>query len=369
MDWSGRDWTNLPPYRRVANRALIGHDCGEAVKRCETFRPTSRSTMQKRQLGAAGFEVSEVGLGCWQFGGDFGPIREETAMEIMAEAVDRGITFFDTADVYGGGKSESLIGRFLSQTDQQIRVATKFGRGDVYPGRYSEAALRRAVDASRRRLGVETLDLLQLHCIPIEELRRGEVFDWLRGLKQEGSITHFGASVESDEQALLCLEQEGLLSLQIIFNVFRQKPLAELLPRAAQQGVGIIVRLPLASGLLAGKFRIDSEFDETDHRQFNRDGQMFNVGETFAGIPFERGVEFADRLHAWVPDGMTMAQMAQRWILDYESVSTVITGASSGRQVADNAAVSDLPKLSDELHEKLAHFYHAEVQEQIRGPY
>jgi aryl-alcohol dehydrogenase-like predicted oxidoreductase len=325
--------------------------------------------MKRRRLGAKGFEVSEVGLGCWQLGGDFGPLSEATAMEIMAEAVRQGITFLDTANVYGDGRSESLIGRFLSQAEHDIRIATKFGRGDVFPDRYSEDALRRSAEASRERLGVETLDLLQLHCVPTEVLKRGEIFDWLRRLRDAGTIRHFGASVESDQQAMLCLGQDGLLSLQIIFNIFRQKPLDELLPRAAEQGVGLIVRLPLASGLLTGKFRTDTRFDETDHRSFNRDGQAFNVGETFAGLPFERGVELAERLQAWVPEGMTMAQLAQRWILDHEAVSTIITGASSKAQVADNAAVSTLPPLPDDLHRKLADFYHREVAEQIRGPY
>lgn len=325
--------------------------------------------MKTRQLGAAGFEVSEVGLGCWQFGGDFGPMRESTALEIMAEAAGQGITFFDTADVYGAGRSESLIGRFLSRTDQHLRVATKFGRGEVYPDGYSEAALRRAVEASRERLGVGKIDLLQLHCMPIEVLRRGEIFDWLRRLQEDGGIAHFGASVESDEQAMLCLAQEGLLSLQIIFNIFRQKPLEELLGRANEQGVGIIVRLPLASGLLSGKFREDTEFTETDHRHFNRDGQQFNVGETFAGLPFKRGVSLAESLRSLVPSGMTMAQMAQRWILDHEAVSTIITGASSQQQVTDNAAVSELPRLPEELHRRLTEFYRSEVHEHIRGPY
>jgi aryl-alcohol dehydrogenase-like predicted oxidoreductase len=257
----------------------------------------------------------------------------------------------------------------MDSIDRPVRVATKFGRGAVYPDGYCEAAMRRAVDASRQRLGVEQLDLLQLHCVPIETLRRGDVFDWLRSLQQEGAIVHFGASVESDEQAMLCLDQPGLQSLQIIFNLFRQKPLQALLPRAAEQGVGIIVRLPLASGLLAGKFRADTAFAETDHRRFNRNGEHFNVGETFAGLPFEQGVQLADRLRPLVPAGMTMGQMAQRWILDHEAVSTVITGAHSRQQVVENAAVTDLPPLPAELHRQLADFYRCEVHQHIRGPY
>jgi aryl-alcohol dehydrogenase-like predicted oxidoreductase len=325
--------------------------------------------MKTRQLGRDGFSVSEIGLGCWQFGGDFGPIEDDTSLAIMRAAVENGITFFDTANVYGAGRSERLIGQFLRECGTPIRVATKFGRGDVYPDGYSLEALRRAVDEARERLGVERLDLLQLHCVPTEVLRGGEIFDWLRAVRDEGGIAHFGASVESDEEALICLEQPGLLSLQMIFNVFRQKPLHEVFPVAAERGVGIIVRLPLASGLLTGKYDRNTRFDESDHRNFNRDGQQFNVGETFAGIPFERGLELVEPIRDWVPAGMTMAQMTQRWILDQPAVSSVITGASRVAQVRDNAAVSELEPLPTELHDQLADHYREHVAAEIRGPY
>jgi aryl-alcohol dehydrogenase-like predicted oxidoreductase len=326
--------------------------------------------MNTRTLGKEGFVIGEVGLGCWQFGGDFGAMEEGTAREIMEASLACGADFFDTANVYGAGRSEEWIGKFLSGREDGVVVATKYGRGpDAYPDRYTESGLRSAIDESRLRLRVETIDLVQLHCLPRSVLQAGEVFDWLRRAQSDGLIRHFGASVETVDEGLLCLEQEGLLSLQIIFNIFRQKPAEELLPRAKERGVGIIVRLPLASGLLSGKFTAATKFTETDHRNYNRDGQFFNVGETFAGLPFAKGVELAGRLRTLLPAGMTMAQMAMRWILDHEAVSVVIPGASSVAQARENAAVSALPPLPAALHEKLTDFYRAEVRSHVRGPY
>lgn len=326
--------------------------------------------MNQRKLGKSGLRIGEVGLGCWQFGGDFGPINDQTAHEIMSAAVESGTDFFDTADVYGNGRSETWIGAFRRQTGKPSWIATKFGRGaDVYPDHYTEAALRRSTEASLKRLGIEALDLLQLHCIPTEVLQAGAVFEWLRKLKAEGKIKHFGASVETVEQALMCLEVEGCASLQIIFNLFRQKPIEALLPRARDRGVGIIVRLPLASGLLAGKFATSTRFVDTDHRAYNRDGQMFNVGETFAGLPFEKGVELAEGLKSFVPRGMTMTEMALRWILDNEAVSVIIPGASSPLQARENVRASELPPLSAELHQQLSEYYRVRVHSSIRGPY
>lgn len=328
--------------------------------------------MKTRMLGANGFEVSEVGLGCWQIGADWGQgVKREIALEILQTAAGQGVRFFDTADVYGAGRSEDLIGQFLKHHDgPEIRVATKFGRGQgIYPDGYSEDALRRGVDASRERLGVEALDLVQLHCVPTELLREGAVFDWLRALQEEGAIRHFGASVETVEEGLICLGQEGLLSLQVIFNLFRQKLVTDLFPQAEEKGVGIIVRLPLASGLLSGRYNAATTFAETDHRNYNRDGAAFNVGETFAGLPFEKGLELVEGLRGMVPEGMTLAKMAQRWILDHPAVSTIIPGASAPDQIRRNADASDLPPLSDDLHRQLADFYAAEVKQHIRGAY
>lgn len=327
--------------------------------------------MKFRALGQPGFTVSEVGLGCWQLGGDWGQdFSQQQAFSILEAALQSGVSFLDTADVYGGGKSEQLIGQFLQQTDRQVKVATKFGRsGDVFPDNYTEQALREGVEASIQRLGVESLDLVQLHCVPTEVLRDGAIFDWLRNLKQQGLIQHFGASVETVEEGLICLEQQGLLSLQVIFNLYRQKLVKELLPQAKDKGVGIIVRLPLASGLLSGKFTTDTRFHESDHRNFNQNGECFNVGETFAGLPFNKGVELTEQLKQYAPAGVSMAQLALRWILDHDAVSTIIPGASSAAQAQANTAISALPPLSDELHLALSDFYHAQVHQHIRGQY
>ena len=326
--------------------------------------------MNKRQLGKDGFSIGEIGLGCWQFGGDFGPMEEDTAISIMATAVENSVDFFDTADVYGKGRSEELIGRFLKGCSTPVTVATKFGRSDnVYPDKYTEDALRSSVEDSLKRLGKDRIDLLQLHCIPTSILRKGEIFGWLRRLRQEGIIKQFGASVETVEEGLICIEQDELLSLQVIFNFFRQKLVSELLPQARAKGIGIIVRLPLASGLLTGKYSKDTKFAETDHRNYNRDGKFFNVGETFAGLPFEAGVELTDMVKELLPENMSMSQLALRWILDNEAVSVIIPGASSPEQARGNAAISDLPPLPEELHRALSDLYTSKVDKQIRGPY
>ena len=325
--------------------------------------------MQRRQLGSDGFSVSEVGLGCWQFGGDFGPLDEAIGQAILETAVECGVDFLDTANVYGSGRSESWIGRFLQRSAAPLRVATKYGRGpDAYPDRYSLAGMRQAVQESLARLQRDRLDLLQLHCVPTEVLCRGEIFEWLRQLQREGLIEHFGASVESVEEGLICLQQPGLLSLQVIFNLFRQKLVTELFPQAAAAGVGIIVRLPLASGLLAGKWTAATRFPAEDHRNYNRDGQHFNVGETFAGIPLEVGIGLADQAQAIVGE-QPLAAAALRWILDHPAVSTIIPGASRPAQVRGNAAISDLPPLGADRHRQLAAFYQREVAQHIRGPY
>ncbi len=327
--------------------------------------------MRARPLGNVGVSVGEVGLGTWQFGGDWGDVSEEGALATMRAAFESGTTFFDTADVYGLGRSETLIGRFLKDHRCDIFVATKLGRfpDPGGPENFSLESFRRFTQASCERLGVSALDLTQLHCIPTEHLRRGDAFDWLRTLQREGLILHFGASVESMEEALLCLEQEGLSSLQIIFNVFRQKPIEALFERAKERGVAIIVRLPLASGLLSGKYTKETTFAPQDHRTYNRDGEAFNVGETFGGLPFETGVDLADQLKPMVPSSMTMAQWAVRWCLDFDAVSAVIPGARNPEQACANAAASDFPPLSEETHQTLRAFYEEQVKPHIRGPY
>lgn len=326
--------------------------------------------MRTRTLGKSDLTLSEVGLGCWQLGGDFGPIEAQTVEAIIATALEEKIDFFDTADVYGGGASESFIGQHLGNRNPKPTIATKYGRGDgAYPDGYSLTHMRDSVRRSQDRLKTDCIDLLQLHCVPTNIVRRGEIFDWLRTMQQEGHIRYFGASVETVEEGLICAEHEDLTSLQVIFNIFRQKLLDELLPKAEDRNIGIIARLPLASGLLSGKFSEKTQFAESDHRNFNRDGDAFNVGETFAGVPFDTGVTLAKQVEDQTPDGYTTAQMAMRWILDQPAVSTIIPGASSVQQVRENARVSELPPLSDELHEALYDFYQQDVQQHIRGVY
>jgi aryl-alcohol dehydrogenase-like predicted oxidoreductase len=326
--------------------------------------------MKSRNFPNPSVPVSEVGLGCWQLGGaDWGDLEDEHAFAILRAAAEAGITFLDTADVYGNGRSEELIGRFLTEISGDFFVATKLGRSGLYPDKYTEEGIRAATEASLRRLGTDCLDLTQLHCVPHAILKQGEIFEWLRKLRDEGKIRRFGASVESDEEGLTCLGQQGLSSLQVIFNIFRQKPSGDLFAEAAKRNVGIIVRLPLASGVLSGKFTATTTFGAQDHRNYNRDGAAFNVGETFAGIPYDKVVSLAEQLRPLVPTGWEMAAMAQRWILDHAAVTTVITGASKPDQVLHNAAVSDLHPLNSELHGKLRSFYDHSVAHEIRGPY
>jgi aryl-alcohol dehydrogenase-like predicted oxidoreductase len=327
--------------------------------------------MQLREFGNTGLTVPEIGLGCWQLGGGWRDDWDNgVAQQTLEHAYTAGVRFIDTADVYGDGASERSIGQFLStRRPEGLVVATKLGRAGIYPDGYTRASLRDATLRSLERLGVDALDLTQLHCVPTEVLRQGHVFDWLRELQQEGLIKRWGASVESSEEGLICLEQQGLASLQVIFNIFRQKPAEELLPRAASQGVGIIVRLPLASGLLGGKITRATTFRPDDHRHFNRDGQHFNVGETFAGLELERGIAATEAVAALVPPSMTMAQMALRWILDHPAVSVVIPGASRPDQVQANVAAASVLPLGAELHAALAKVYREQVREYIRGPY
>jgi aryl-alcohol dehydrogenase-like predicted oxidoreductase len=328
--------------------------------------------MHTRLFNNSGRSVSEIGLGCWQLGGgDWGDLPDDRAFDILQAAVDAGSNFWDTADVYGGGRSEELIGRFIKDRKPSIFVATKLGRhwepgGDA---NYTEASFRAHTEASLRKLQLETVDLTQLHCIPTEQMERGDVFEWLRKLQSEGKIRHFGASVQSMDEALICLKQDGIASLQIIFNIFRQKPITTLFDQAQAKKVALVIRLPLASGLLSGKMTKDAHFPTNDHRNYNRDGQMFNVGETFAGLPFELGVDLADALKPLVPSGLTMAQMALRWILDFPAVTVIIPGASRPDQAASNAAASGVAPLSAELHAELSAFYESRVREHIRGPY
>jgi aryl-alcohol dehydrogenase-like predicted oxidoreductase len=322
--------------------------------------------MQHRTLGKTGFSVSEIGLGCWQLGGDFGPVGDDTANAILGKARDLGVDFWDTADVYGGGQSESRIGAF--KPGREVHIATKVGRNsELFPDKYTKAKVKESLIGSLRRLKVEAIDLAQLHCVPTPVLQDGSIFGWMDDFVQEGLLRFHGASVETIEQGMMCLEHEGVSSLQIIFNLFRQDAVEELLPRAQKQNVGIIVRLPLASGLLSGKFGKDTQFTAQDHRNYNRDGQAFSVGETFSGLEFEKGVELVDDLKELNPDGWPLSQLALRWILDHPAVSTIIAGVSKPAQLDENVAAASRETLPAELHAELADWYRSKVRPHVRG--
>lgn len=318
-------------------------------------------------------KVSEIGLGTWQLGSaDWGVVNDEEAFSILQAFVDAGGNFIDTADVYGMGISERVIGKFLKTVTKEIFVATKLGRRQDgacgWPQNFTYDGMKSNMESSLKNLDVSKLFLEQLHCIPTEELRSGKVFDNFRKLKDEGLIENFGASVETSEEALICLEQEGLASLQIIFNLFRQHVTDEVFAKAKEKNVAIIVRVPLASGLLTGKFNEQTKFAEKDHRNYNANGQAFNAGETFSGIEFKEGVRLSKEIASMLPDDR-MAQWSLRWILDHPEVTTVIPGATKISQVESNVAASDLPPLSKETHQKLRKLYDSEIKEKIRGHY
>lgn len=328
--------------------------------------------MQKRILGKSGYEVSEVGFGAWQIGADWGEeVSREAANDALHAAVDAGVNFIDTADVYGGGRSERLVGEFVREREEQLFVATKMGRAtESWDAGYDEVA--RAAEASCERLGVDCLDLVQLHCIPEETLNAGHAFESLEKIKQQGLIRHYGVSVETIDEGLFCIGNSDAVSLQVIFNIFRQRVIDALLPVASENQVGIIARVPLASGLLSGRFSKGHEFGDNDHRSFNCDGQLFNVGETFAGVPFGGGVELAGRVDHLLGEecsGSTLAQKSLRWVIDHDAVTTVIPGAKNALQAAENAGVSGIVSLSGKAHADLRELYHSQIDSQVRGRY
>lgn len=317
--------------------------------------------------------ISEVGLGTWQLGSsDWGVVKEDDAFAILKAYTDGGGNFIDTADVYGMGISEQVIGRFLKTLEKEIFIATKLGRrgdaGNGWPRNFTYDVMRKHVESSLSNLGIPQLFLEQLHCIPTEELKSGSVFKHLRKLQDEELIKYWGVSVETSEEALICLEQEGLASLQIIFNLFRQHVADEVFARAKERDVALIVRVPLASGLLTGKFNEQTRFAATDHRNYNANGEAFNTGETFSGIEFKEGVRLARNIAQYLPDER-LAQWSIRWILDHPQVTTVIPGASSPSQVKSNIAAAELPPLSMDVHQQLRHIYHDQIKPLIRGHY
>lgn len=308
--------------------------------------------MKSRQFSRTPWSISEIGFGAWAIGGSWGDVAEADARAAVHAALDAGMTFIDTADVYGDGRSERIIREVLKERGgERPMVATKAGRrlpSQVVEG-YTRENLEAWIDRSLTNLGVETLDLVQLHCPPTELYYRPDIFGILDDLVAKGKIRYYGVSVEKVEEALKAIEYPNVVSVQIIYNIFRQRPADLLFREAKAKNVAIIVRVPLSSGILTGKMTKDSQFAADDHRAFNRHGEAFDMGETFSGVPFEVGLEAVERLRPLVPGGATMAQFALRWILMQEAVTVVIPGAKNKQQAEDNAAASDLPLLSDEV--------------------
>jgi aryl-alcohol dehydrogenase-like predicted oxidoreductase len=323
--------------------------------------------MDKRVLGRTGREVSVVGLGTWQLGADWGEVREEDAVAVLDAAVASGVTFFDTADVYGDGRSEQLIGRYLkNRPDADVFVATKMGRrADQLPENYSLDNFRAWNDRSRANLGVDTLDLVQLHCPPTPVYSTDAVFDALDTLVAEKRVAAYAVSVETCAEALAAIARPGVASVQIIFNPFRLKPLEEVLPAAAEAGIGVIARVPLASGLLSGKYTRETVFAADDHRTYNRHGEAFDQGETFSGVDFETGIEAAAEFAGLAPRGATPAQTALRWIVQQPGVTSVIPGARSVEQARANAAAAGLPELPPAVLDAVRDLYDRRVRGQV----
>jgi aryl-alcohol dehydrogenase-like predicted oxidoreductase len=305
--------------------------------------------MKYRKLGKTGFEISEISLGTWQVGGVWGDeFSHENADKILNSAVDAGINFIDTADVYGNGESEKAVGRFVKSCSERIYVATKCGR-QLNPHTneaYQPAVLRKFVENSLKNMGLETLDLIQLHCPPSEVYYRPEIFELFDRLKDEGKILNLGISVEKVEEALKGIEFDNVSTVQIIFNTFRQRPSKLFFEQAKKKDIGVIVRVPLASGLLTGKFSKQSTFNEGDHRNFNRNGEMFDKGETFSGIDYETGLNAVDELKELFPNQANLAPIALKWILGFDAISTIIPGASRKEQVTANVNALDFPDLN-----------------------
>ncbi|MBM3706502.1 MAG: aldo/keto reductase [Actinobacteria bacterium] len=323
--------------------------------------------MKYRTLGKTDFKISEVSLGTWQLGGKWGEkFSPSTAEEIMSKAVEKGINFFDTADVYNDGQSETAIGKFLKKAGQRIYVATKCGRKlspHVSEG-YNEENITRFIDDSIKRLDVEALDLIQLHCPPTEVYYRPEVFESLDMLKKAGKILHYGVSVEKVEEALKAIEYPGVASIQIIYNMFRPKPDEIFFSEAGKKNVGIIVRVPLASGLLTGKLKKETYFSNGDHRFFNREGKFFDRGETFSGIPYEAGLEAVEELKK-IFDAEDLTKYAVRWILDSKFVSCVIPGMSNAAQIESNIEAAEMPELSSRQTAAVKDIYDKYIKQYI----
>ena len=323
--------------------------------------------MQYRSLGRTGWNVSTVSFGAWAIGGSWGTVDEGEAMEALHRALDLGVNFFDTADVYGDGRSERLLGRLRRERGDTFHVATKAGRRLVpHSARdYDRHNLAAFVERSLANLGVEALDLLQLHCPPTPVYYMPEVFDALDGLVAAGKVRHYGVSVEKVEEGLKAIEYPAVQSVQVVFNMLRQRPAELLFGEAQRRGVGILARLPLASALLTGKLSRESTFAHDDHRHFNREGASFDRGETFAGLDFDTGLQAVEALRPLVPAGHSLAQLALRWIQMHPAVTCSIPGARRAAQVAENAAAADMPPLPEATMQAVAEVYARHARPQV----
>ena len=310
--------------------------------------------MKYRKFGSLDWNVSEVGLGCWQIGADWGNVTEDSAQEILKSSYENGVNFFDTADVYGMGRSEKFVGEFLKSVSERIYVATKAGRQinpHVAKGYYDKDLMESYVNQSLSNLNVETIDLLQMHCPPTEVYSSDNTFEMLDYLVSKGKIQNYGFSVQTVDEALECIKRPNTKSIQVIFNIFRQKPAEKLFKIAKEKKVAIIVRVPLASGLLTGKFNKDSSFAPDDHRNYNINGDAFDVGETFSGVNFNKALEAVDELKNILPEGITLSQLSLKWILMHDAVSIVIPGAKNKDHVGLNTSSSELDTISSLMTE------------------
>ncbi|MFP4430875.1 MAG: aldo/keto reductase [Spirochaetaceae bacterium] len=323
--------------------------------------------MNYRNFGRTGWKVSEIGFGAWAIGGSWGTVSEEDAVAALHAAIDDGVNFIDTADVYGDGRSERIIGRVVKERPEEIHVATKLGRRlspHVAEG-YTPEAMEGFIDRSLGNLNVDTLDLVQLHCPPTQVYYQPEVFDALERFVAKGKVRHYGVSVEKVEEAIKATEYPGVKSVQIVFNMFRRRPAELFFQLATEREVAILTRVPLASGLLTGKMTRDSRFPKDDHRSFNIDGSAFDRGETFAGVDFETGLEAVERLRELVPEGVSMAQFALRWVLSFPAVSAAIPGAKNPEQAHGNAEASGLPALSKDTMDRIGRIYDEHIRPQV----
>lgn len=323
--------------------------------------------MKYRSFGRTGWQVSEIGFGAWAIGAEWGAVSEQDAIAALHASLDNGVNFIDTADVYGDGRSERLISQVLKERSERVYVASKAGRrlNPHVPEGFTKENLTKFIERSLRNLDVESLDLVQLHCPPYQIYYMPEVFGILDDLVEEGKIKFYGVSVEKVEEAIKALEYPNIQSVQIIFNIFRQRPAEMFFELAKKHQMGILARVPLASGLLTGKMTRSTSFASDDHRNFNRYGEAFDVGETFSGVDYDTGLDAVDELKPLVPEGVTMAQFALRWILMFDAVSLAIPGAKNVQQATDNAQAANMPAFSDEVMGTIRQIYDKYIRDQV----